>query len=368
MKKKAVTPAKKGQNQKNRLSGNFGRTAWWLNLLFLPISLSALTSLMGLTLVVGLVIGLLADVLLYAVRFIKVKDTKDAGIRMAMRVAIAVNAIVLLITVLLSSYFLWDGLLREKPPDIVGHTVMLFFLLGLGCVGILLRFLYSEMMPTISLQQRLHGLLGGPSLYVSFCVAAVLTSLTMVLFYLFGGGELVFLREKFLQRGLIPPLCLTLFYWELVLLTGKYYLSFRHLRGAPAGSAISSLWEEYLDNRKKDKLTKPVPGDFLETVWQVNENFYFVPRYINWAIPILGFIGTVLGISLAAGEIGNIVGTTSVNVGEGINRAMEPLSIAFDTTLIALSLSVFLVFLYTTLQKWEEQKFLFLENQLAQKI
>ena len=346
-----------------KLPGEFGETIWWLNLLFLPVCLSALTRLMGVTLVVGLLLGIVAAVIIQFVR--QGSSPKERRLELAMRIAIGINASVLFATVLLSGYFLWTGLLNDSPPDIAEHTVILFFLLGLGCVGILLRFLYEGIVPQSAPEERLRGLIGGPSLYMSFCVAVILTSLTLVVFYSLSGNALIFLKQKFLQRGIIPPLCLILFYWELVLLAGKYYLSLRHLRQAVAGSALSLLWQDYSHKKSRGKKQDAVVSSFINTAWQISENFYFVPRYINWAIPILGFIGTVLGISLAAGEIGNIVGSASVNVGDSINAAMRPLSIAFDTTLIALSLSVFLAFLYTALQRWEEQKFLFLEEHLG---
>lgn len=347
------------------LPGEFGETIWWLNLLFLPICLSALTRLMGVNLLAGLLLGIIGAIV---IQFVRRGNASATGrLESAMRIAIGTNATVLLTTVLLSGYFLWNGLLNDEPPDIAEHTVILFFLLGLGCVGMLLRFLYEEVAPTNTPEARLRGLIGGPSLFMSFCVAAILTSLTLVVFYSLSGNTLIFLKQKFLQRGIIPPLCLILFYWELVLLAGKYYLSLRHLRKAIANSPLSLLWKDYVHTkgRGRSKDRTDAITSFINTAWQVSENFYFVPRYINWAIPILGFIGTVLGISLAAGEIGNIVGSASVNVGDSINAAMRPLSIAFDTTLIALSLSVFLAFLYTALQRWEEQKFLFLEEQLG---
>jgi len=81
-----------------------------------------------------------------------------------------------------------------------------------------------------------------------------------------------------------------------------------------------------------------------------------VPRYINWAIPILGFIGTVLGISLAADGIQTIIGSRGSlsDLSSELGKAIAPLGIAFDTTLIALSLSVFLTLLQTALQRFED--------------
>jgi biopolymer transport protein ExbB/TolQ len=65
-------------------------------------------------------------------------------------------------------------------------------------------------------------------------------------------------------------------------------------------------------------------------------------RIIIWATPMLGFLGTVIGITLALGNLSPIA------LVETPEKAMEgllaSLSIAFDTTALALSLSVALMF------------------------
>lgn len=66
-------------------------------------------------------------------------------------------------------------------------------------------------------------------------------------------------------------------------------------------------------------------------------------RIIIWATPMLGFLGTVIGITLALGNLSPIA------LVETPEKAMEgllaSLSVAFDTTALALSLSVVLMFL-----------------------
>lgn len=71
-------------------------------------------------------------------------------------------------------------------------------------------------------------------------------------------------------------------------------------------------------------------------------------RYIAWAIPSIGFIGTVRGIGLALGEAhravqGDITGVT------------ENLGTAFNSTLIALLISIVLMFLVHQLQSLQER-------------
>jgi biopolymer transport protein ExbB/TolQ len=71
-------------------------------------------------------------------------------------------------------------------------------------------------------------------------------------------------------------------------------------------------------------------------------------RYIAWAIPALGFIGTVRGIGLALGQAhraveGDIAGVT------------ENLGTAFNSTLIALLISIVVMFLVHQLQQLQER-------------
>ncbi len=71
-------------------------------------------------------------------------------------------------------------------------------------------------------------------------------------------------------------------------------------------------------------------------------------RYISWAIPSIGFIGTVRGIGEALAQadqavLGNISGVT------------QSLGVAFNSTFIALLISIFLMFLVYQLQLLQER-------------
>ena len=71
-------------------------------------------------------------------------------------------------------------------------------------------------------------------------------------------------------------------------------------------------------------------------------------RYIAWAIPSIGFIGTVRGIGEALAQAdkavqGDIAGVT------------QSLGVAFNSTFIALLISIFLMFLVYQLQLLQER-------------
>ena len=83
---------------------------------------------------------------------------------------------------------------------------------------------------------------------------------------------------------------------------------------------------------------------------------YAIVRVFVWAIPILGFIGTVLGISQAiAGFSADTTGAEDMGrLMESINAVTGGLGVAFDTTLVALVMSIILSFPASAMQKAEE--------------
>jgi biopolymer transport protein ExbB/TolQ len=78
---------------------------------------------------------------------------------------------------------------------------------------------------------------------------------------------------------------------------------------------------------------------------------YTMVRYVIWAIPALGFIGTVMGISLALAYAG-AVDLQDPSLLAGLTKQ---LAVAFDTTLLALVLSAVLVLVQHIVQAYEER-------------
>lgn len=76
---------------------------------------------------------------------------------------------------------------------------------------------------------------------------------------------------------------------------------------------------------------------------------YSFVRVIIWAIPILGFLGTVMGITLAIGELGGNLSDTETT----LPKMISGLSVAFDTTALALSFSIVLMFVQYFVEKAE---------------
>jgi biopolymer transport protein ExbB/TolQ len=90
---------------------------------------------------------------------------------------------------------------------------------------------------------------------------------------------------------------------------------------------------------------------------------YAVPRVAVWAIPLFGFIGTVVGISEAvAGFAGFLQQAEEIEqIKQGIGGVTTGLAVAFDTTLLALALSVAVMLPLVILERLERRAILALD-------
>jgi biopolymer transport protein ExbB/TolQ len=86
------------------------------------------------------------------------------------------------------------------------------------------------------------------------------------------------------------------------------------------------------------------------------ESSYTMVRVFIWAIPILGFIGTVIGIGAAvSGFSTSVAAAVDLEVMKSsIGAVTSGLGVAFDTTLLALVVSILIMFPASSLQKAEE--------------
>ncbi len=73
-------------------------------------------------------------------------------------------------------------------------------------------------------------------------------------------------------------------------------------------------------------------------------------HYLAWAIPALGFLGTVRGLAMSMGMAGQM----DLGITKFLGEATEHLNFAFDCTLIALTLSLPVMFLIHSVQRDEE--------------
>jgi hypothetical protein len=189
-----------------------------------------------------------------------------------------------------------------------------------------------------------------------------------------------------LGRLLLGPeqiACYCCFTWAGFILLGRYFEVRRQRRAfglglLPTDEGIRILPEDSRPLlRKLDQLTRGAPyilanmirlalgkyaasrsgPEVIETVRTQAEvdqarlvTSMSTTHYLAWAIPALGFLGTVRGL---AGSL-SMAGHTEAETVKFIEDATRHLNVAFDCTLIALLLSLFLMFLVHTVQRDEE--------------
>src|SRR6201999_1221002 len=84
----------------------------------------------------------------------------------------------------------------------------------------------------------------------------------------------------------------------------------------------------------------------LEAV-QANAS-YSMARIIIWAIPILGLLGTVMGITIAVANL------NPQTLEESMTMVTHGLGVAFDHTATALSLTMLLMFIKSRVERLED--------------
>jgi biopolymer transport protein ExbB/TolQ len=202
-------------------------------------------------------------------------------------------------------------------------------------------------------------------------------------------GETSF-GQLFAERGWVPYVISFLAFWSGVLLAMKYRRLSRQTRVleldllpreiveriTPESAqrfldVLRALPAEQSDNFLVQRVCRALEyfrtrANVAETVDQLRaqrerdeagvESSYTMLRVFIWAIPILGFIGTVLGIGASVGGFSESV-PEAANLEvmkDSIGAVTSGLGVAFDTTLIALVMSIFIMFPTSSLQKAEE--------------
>lgn len=275
------------------------------------------------------------------------------------RIGLTSNMVALCIVVLLASVLLWQALLNDTRIDLSANLLVLILALVIALAQQLLWLNYRPDLSKTSLQKQLENALFAPSIINTLCIAVIVVGAFMAFLSSTEIGWLDVVAIKFLDRGIIPPITLSLFFWGGLLLFSKWLMM--QLEMDRFNRKQRSAFYLTYEHAKQNKITR---SHVIEVLWQQFEAFYAIPRYINWAMPILGFIGTVLGISLATQGLGVILKNQESGLEQLLASALTPLGIAFDTTLIALSLSIVLALMQTLLYRWEERHIHYIEEKL----
>lgn len=228
--------------------------------------------------------------------------------------------------------------------------------------------------------------------YFSIVVTVLLTSLFfIVVCHLPESIRNYKIFSMIIQRGWTPYVMVSFFFLSLVILFIKWRkLVFQKkafkIELVPVGNNFALTSESALDVIKKLNESVDDPKRFvlfnrierallnLKNVGNVSDvsemlraqaendeshmdSSYGILSGIVWVVPILGFIGTVIGLSGAIGGFGAVLNTDTdvLSLRESLVPVTSNLGIAFDTTFLALVLAMIIQMLMTILRKQEEQ-------------
>ncbi|MBX3448730.1 MAG: MotA/TolQ/ExbB proton channel family protein [Planctomycetaceae bacterium] len=114
-------------------------------------------------------------------------------------------------------------------------------------------------------------------------------------------------------------------------------LTARHSRQTQLVRRIDDLCQFVSGRRSSDGLEGHLSYLAEMAATRLSDSYALI-RTITWAIPILGFLGTVIGITMAIANI------TPDQLESSLNQVTGGLAVAFDTTALALALSMIVVF------------------------
>jgi len=203
------------------------------------------------------------------------------------------------------------------------------------------------------------------------------------------------LAAKFTQRGITPYPTMFLFFWGCVILFIKarklaYQRRALTLMPVPQNpefvltpetakvvlrridSLVDSSTHFILLNRIHNAISNlrniGSVGDVTNVLKSQSENdddqvqsSYSLLSGFNWAIPVLGFIGTVLGLGEAIGGFGATLSSAGdvSTLKDSLKGVTGGLSTSFDTTLVALVAALYIQLRVTFLQ---QQEYAFLDD------
>ncbi|WDQ16175.1 MotA/TolQ/ExbB proton channel family protein [Rhodopirellula sp. P2] len=127
--------------------------------------------------------------------------------------------------------------------------------------------------------------------------------------------------------------------------------SLRSLPSATRNSLLVRRLNEVLGRQSHRSGTGDLPQDLRELSERdadAAHDSYGLIRIIVWAIPMLGFLGTVIGITQTLGGLDFTDGTAAVD------RLKSGLYVAFDTTALGLVLSVLAIFLQFPVERSQQ--------------
>ncbi len=234
---------------------------------------------------------------------------------------------------------------------------------------------------------RVRGAPGDAGSLPAAALALALTILFYLLIQLFPDSMLF---ELFTRRGWVPYVITAISSWALCLLAAKLRQLRREsavlqlelvltplpgrLRPDDAGTVLAQLaslpapavqsflavrltraLQHFEARRRVVEVVEHLASESRADDLRVDASYSLV-RVFVWAVPTLGFIGTVIGIGAAVGSFSDTLEAASSleSMKESIGSVTSGLGVAFDTTLLALVMSMLIMFPANAVQRMEE--------------
>ena len=198
------------------------------------------------------------------------------------------------------------------------------------------------------------------------------------------------LGQLFLDRGFVPFATTLLMFWSFAIIALKWLGMkqqkeamlldvlptevaeeitvdslnnfVKHIQSLPVSGSESFLINRVLRGIEHFRVRKSAAETvtMMESQSAIDANnvagSYTILKVFIWALPILGFIGTVVGVSAAVASLANsLESAADMTAMKGsLNAVFSGLGTAFDTTLLALIMSMIVKIPTSALQKSEE--------------
>lgn len=228
-----------------------------------------------------------------------------------------------------------------------------------------------------------------------FAIGFGATFLVYVL--LFSVDSNVPFAQKFTSRGWTPYAVVLLTFWSLVVLIAKTIAIRRRYKSLDATflpedavlNTAEGIEEAIATSRATSKRLKDMilghrirrALEHFKATWNVKEvgdilheesesdfsavnSSYSMVRLFAWTIPILGFIGTVMGVSAAVGGFASFLSAAREvsQITDALTGVTAGLSVAFDTTFVALLFSIIVMLAMSSVEKMEEDQLQLFED------
>ncbi|WP_233133883.1 MotA/TolQ/ExbB proton channel family protein [Synechococcus sp. BO 8801] len=122
------------------------------------------------------------------------------------------------------------------------------------------------------------------------------------------------------------------------------------------GNRLTRLLMCFRDSRSREN-TRELHQDDVALTQADIESGFLVTRTMIWALPMLGFLGTVLGISVSIGGFSGLLANVEDldKVKSSLTQVTGGLSTAFDTTLLGIIAAIICMLLMSITEKAEQR-------------